>query len=94
MDRQALSSSYAFAADDDVRQISDGTSFDYYTATMAGFVNRPIYILNPDTSSFNTGDACTELPASTPDLSPYIVVIKRGTCTFAVKCEFPSSLCS
>ena len=61
---------------------------------MAGFVDRPVYILNPDTSSANTGDACTELPASTPDLSKYIVVIKRGSCNFAVKCKFGSAVMS
>ena len=32
-----------------------------------------------------TDDACNPLPDSTPDLSPYIVLIRRGSCTFDTK---------
>ncbi|POY75116.1 hypothetical protein BMF94_1746 [Rhodotorula taiwanensis] len=32
-----------------------------------------------------TNDACSPLPASTPDLSDKVVVVKRGTCDFTVK---------
>ncbi|KAK9422989.1 putative Minor extracellular protease vpr [Seiridium unicorne] len=40
------------------------------------------------TPSFNTTDAaagCDAYPADTPDLSGYIVLIRRGTCTFVQK---------
>lgn len=30
-------------------------------------------------------DACSALPASTPDLSNKVVVVKRGTCDFTTK---------
>lgn len=30
-------------------------------------------------------DACSPLPASTPDLSNRVVVVQRGTCNFVVK---------
>ncbi|GAP91080.2 putative minor extracellular protease vpr protein [Rosellinia necatrix] len=46
-------------------------------------VNLPIW-----TPNFNTADpaqGCTAFPADTPDLSGYIVLIRRGTCTFVQK---------
>ncbi|KAI1805595.1 subtilisin-like protein [Daldinia bambusicola] len=46
-------------------------------------VNLPLW-----TPSFNTTDpaqACGGLPADTPDLSGYIVLIRRGTCYFVEK---------
>ncbi|KIM45529.1 hypothetical protein M413DRAFT_442200 [Hebeloma cylindrosporum] len=43
----------------------------------------PIYALSKDTTIAN--DACDPLPADTPDLSPYVVIIRRGTCTFTQK---------
>ncbi|KAG8906709.1 hypothetical protein FRB99_006307 [Tulasnella sp. 403] len=43
----------------------------------------PIYATSTDTTIAN--DACNPLPDSTPDLSGYVVVIRRGTCTFDTK---------
>lgn len=40
----------------------------------------PIYATSNDTTI--SDDACDPLPASTPDLSSYLVIIRRGTCTF------------
>jgi len=31
------------------------------------------------------GDGCSALPTATPDLSPYVVLIRRGVCTFDTK---------
>ncbi|KAF7315658.1 Subtilisin-like protease [Mycena indigotica] len=43
----------------------------------------PIYVTSTDISK--TDDACDSLPDNTPDLSPFVVVIHRGTCTFSQK---------
>lgn len=43
----------------------------------------PIYATSKDTAV--TDDACNPLPASTPDLSKFITVIRRGTCNFTDK---------
>ncbi|ROT36156.1 subtilisin-like protein [Sodiomyces alkalinus F11] len=46
-------------------------------------VSLPLYALSSDTEI--PDDACDPLPADTPDLSHYIVLIRRGTCDFAEK---------
>ncbi|ESK92042.1 hypothetical protein Moror_10326 [Moniliophthora roreri MCA 2997] len=43
----------------------------------------PIYATSNDTSIPN--DACQPLPDDTPDLSQYIVIVRRGNCTFLEK---------
>jgi len=43
----------------------------------------PIIPLSLDTSA--PADGCSSLPANTPDLSKGIVLIRRGSCTFATK---------
>ncbi|KAJ7497612.1 subtilisin-like protease [Mycena latifolia] len=43
----------------------------------------PIYATSTNISQ--PDDACNPLPDSTPDLSPYLVVVHRGTCLFTVK---------
>ncbi|KAF9264125.1 subtilisin-like protease [Marasmius fiardii PR-910] len=43
----------------------------------------PIFATSNDTTVVD--DACDPLPDSTPDLSPFLVVVRRGTCTFAQK---------
>jgi len=43
----------------------------------------PIIPVSLDTT--NPADACEPLPATTPDLSTGITLIRRGTCSFAVK---------
>ncbi|KAG8780766.1 hypothetical protein FRC16_003033, partial [Serendipita sp. 398] len=43
----------------------------------------PIYAVSNVTTI--TNDACNPLPDSTPDLSPYVVIIRRGACAFTQK---------
>ncbi|KAF7321905.1 Subtilisin-like protease [Mycena kentingensis (nom. inval.)] len=43
----------------------------------------PIWATSTDTTKAD--DACAPLPDSTPDLSKYVVVVHRGTCTFVQK---------
>ncbi|KAG8985409.1 hypothetical protein FRB90_004733, partial [Tulasnella sp. 427] len=43
----------------------------------------PIYAISTDMTVSN--DACSALPASTPDLSNYVVLIRRGGCSFVTK---------
>ncbi|KAL4251463.1 Alkaline protease 1 [Abortiporus biennis] len=43
----------------------------------------PIFATSTDTTVVD--DACNPLPDSTPDLSGFLVVVKRGTCTFVQK---------
>ena len=40
----------------------------------------PIYATSKDTTIAD--DACEPLPDSTPDLSKFVVIVRRGTCTF------------
>ncbi|KAH6654877.1 peptidase S8/S53 domain-containing protein, partial [Truncatella angustata] len=61
------------------------TEFGYALGEPAGWagVNLPLW-----TASLNTSDpagGCDPYPADTPDLSGYIVLIRRGTCTFVQK---------
>lgn len=48
-----------------------------------GNVTLPLWAVSNTTTVVD--DACSALPADTPDLSGYIVLIRRGTCTFATK---------
>jgi hypothetical protein len=48
-----------------------------------GNVTLPLWAVSNTTVVVD--DACSALPAETPDLSGYIVLIRRGTCTFASK---------
>jgi len=43
----------------------------------------PLYATSKDITVVN--DACDPLPDSTPDLSKYITLIRRGSCNFVVK---------
>ncbi|KAI0645827.1 subtilisin-like protease [Trametes meyenii] len=43
----------------------------------------PIFATSNDTTVVD--DACDPLPDDTPDLSPFVVIIRRGTCTFVQK---------
>jgi len=40
----------------------------------------PIYVTSNDTMV--AADACSPLPSTTPDLSKYVTIIRRGTCSF------------
>lgn len=42
-----------------------------------------IYFTSTDPNVPN--DACSPLPASTPNLSDKVVIVRRGTCDFTVK---------
>ncbi|KAJ2929699.1 hypothetical protein H1R20_g7387, partial [Candolleomyces eurysporus] len=57
--------------------------FSFRTLPIEG--ELPIYALTQDTTIPN--DACAPLPDDTPDLSPYLVIVRRGTCTFVQKME-------
>ncbi|KAF9781470.1 hypothetical protein IL306_013467 [Fusarium sp. DS 682] len=46
-------------------------------------VKLPLWALNYDTSVAD--DGCGEWPKNTPDLSKYIVLLRRGSCTFDAK---------
>ncbi|KAK5989663.1 Minor extracellular protease Vpr-like protein [Cladobotryum mycophilum] len=48
-------------------------------------VSLPLYALNTNTAV--PDDACKALPANTPDLGEFIVLIRRGTCTFVQKAQ-------
>jgi len=56
-----------------------------YYALSAFSVNGslPVYAISNDTSV--PDDACEVLPASTPDLSEFVVIVRRGSCVFAEK---------
>ncbi|KAF8800231.1 subtilisin-like protease [Phlegmacium glaucopus] len=43
----------------------------------------PVYATSNDTTLAD--DACDPLPATTPDLSSFVVIVRRGSCTFAQK---------
>ncbi|KAG5644690.1 hypothetical protein DXG03_007913 [Asterophora parasitica] len=43
----------------------------------------PIYALTKDVTI--PDDACSPLPPNTPDLSPYVVLVRRGSCPFTQK---------
>ncbi|EJD50489.1 subtilisin-like protease [Auricularia subglabra TFB-10046 SS5] len=45
----------------------------------------PIYAISTDTSV--PDDACNPLPDSTPDLSTFVTVVRRGSCNFSIKLD-------
>jgi subtilisin family serine protease len=61
------------------------TEFGYSGGALGDFGtnNFPLIALGFDTTI--TADACTALPDTTPDLSSYVVLIRRGSCTFDIK---------
>ncbi|KAH9817209.1 subtilisin protease [Melampsora americana] len=63
---------------------STGREIDYFTGQLFNeTLSFPIY--RTSNSSEVKDDACFELPDSTPDLSNYVVLIRRGTCVFKDK---------
>ncbi|QRV93651.1 pyrolysin [Ceratobasidium sp. AG-Ba] len=62
---------------------STGRQISYYAATPIANGTFPVYVVSTNASVPN--DACNPLPDSTPDLSPYVVVIRRGGCAFTQK---------
>lgn len=61
------------------------TTFGYDPATYGDFGNTTalLYAVSLDTTVVD--DACSAFPPTTPDLSDYVVLIQRGTCTFDTK---------
>lgn len=58
----------------------------YLDKSAQGFALKgkvPVYILSQDKNIAN--DGCLPLPDNTPDLSGYLVLVRRGTCTFQTK---------
>lgn len=70
-----------YSVDDSMTEMSfgwtEGSPSDW------GNISLPLYAGNYDTSE--PADACEPYPDSTPDLSGYIVLIRRGSCTFVQK---------
>jgi subtilisin family serine protease len=61
-------------------KVSGHEDIAYYSATPLPFTEAlPVY---PTSSTIVPNDACAPLPASTPNLSPYVVLIRRGGCPF------------
>lgn len=50
-----------------------------------GNISLPLWSVNYNTS--DPANACEPLPDDTPDLSEYLVLIRRGSCTFVQKVE-------
>lgn len=56
-----------------------------YFATFPFPVNDTLPIFVTSTDPAVVDDACDPLPDSTPDLSGFITIVRRGTCTFVQK---------
>ncbi|KAG6364926.1 hypothetical protein INS49_006530 [Diaporthe citri] len=69
--------------------VENGTeeSFGYTPGQPSAWagVTLPLWSVNFDTA--DPANACTALPADSPDLSEYIVLVRRGSCTFVQKLQ-------
>ena len=67
-----------------------GTGFFNFTASANTLnwptVNLPLWAVNYDITDPSNG--CAPLPSTTPNLSGYIVLIRRGNCTFVEKAQY------
>ncbi|CAE6407387.1 unnamed protein product [Rhizoctonia solani] len=64
--------------------VSNGRNISYQSVEGLDIPdNLQLYATSTDVNV--TADACEPLPANTPDLSHRLVVIRRGTCSFAIK---------
>jgi hypothetical protein len=61
----------------------DGFSWTQGDPDTWGNVSLPLWAVNYDTT--DPANGCDPYPADTPDLSGYIVLIRRGSCTFVQK---------
>ena len=59
----------------------------YYSITPAINDSTPLEMYATSSNTSVVGDACDPLPDTTPDLSNKVVVIRRGVCPFAQKCQ-------
>lgn len=62
-------------------------SFGWTEGTPSGWgnISLPLWSVNYNTS--DPANACSPLPDDTPDLSYYLVLVRRGSCTFVQKVE-------
>ncbi|CAE6415692.1 unnamed protein product [Rhizoctonia solani] len=66
--------------------VSNGRNIPYQSLEKLAIPDGlPIYATSQDPTIPN--DACNPLPDSTPDLSNYVVLVRRGTCTFVSKAD-------
>ncbi|KAG8859613.1 hypothetical protein FRB91_007499 [Serendipita sp. 411] len=64
-------------------KVSNHEDIVYYSLAPLKFTESlPIY---PISKTIVANDGCAPLPDNTPDLSPYVVLIRRGTCPFVDK---------
>ncbi|KAH7127837.1 peptidase S8/S53 domain-containing protein [Dactylonectria estremocensis] len=77
-----LSTSY-YTVDGSDSKIAFGQTVG--TPSAWGDVELPLWAPSYDTTIANGG--CDAYPADTPDLSGYIVLVRRGTCTFVQKAQ-------
>ncbi|KAG8697411.1 hypothetical protein FRC08_006543 [Ceratobasidium sp. 394] len=64
--------------------VSTGRQLPYYSFLPLNISGSlPIYATTNDTAA--TADACDPLPSTTPNLSNYLVLIRRGKCAFTQK---------
>ncbi|EFP92797.2 uncharacterized protein PGTG_18576 [Puccinia graminis f. sp. tritici CRL 75-36-700-3] len=66
-------------------RMSTGQLIPYRSAIPFPTGSFPVYFTSNSTRIQD--DACNPLPESTPDLSKYVVIIRRGTCYFETKVE-------
>ncbi|KAG6009433.1 hypothetical protein E4U21_002348 [Claviceps maximensis] len=52
-------------------------------------VNLPLWALHLDPTVVD--DGCSPFPGTTPDLSKYVVLVRRGTCTFTQKATYAAA---
>ncbi|PVG02580.1 subtilisin-like protein, partial [Serendipita vermifera] len=66
-------------------KVSGHADIAYYSLAPLNFTESlPIYAIS---KTMVANDACAPLPDDTPDLSPYTVLIRRGSCPFLTKLE-------
>ncbi|KAJ4355533.1 uncharacterized protein N0V89_003550 [Didymosphaeria variabile] len=64
---------------------SSTESFGWTPGSPANWPNVSLPLWNVNNDPTDTANGCDAYPADTPDLSGYIVLIRRGTCTFVQK---------
>ena len=66
---------------------TNGTTagFGYLPGNFGDFGNVAADLYAISLNTVEAADACSPLPASTPNLASYVVLIRRGTCTFDIK---------
>ncbi|CAJ2510277.1 Uu.00g061770.m01.CDS01 [Anthostomella pinea] len=63
-------------------------TFGYALGDPSGWKNLTLPLWTPSFDVTDPAMACEAFPADTPNLSEYIVLIRRGTCTFVEKVTF------